>query len=409
VVVAPPRGTNVGFWADASGLDFVGVKAVSCSHGTLSVVDLPDPHPGEGQLVLDVRACGICGSDLHAKDHADELTEVMAEIGYRDFMRGDTPTVLGHEFAGVIAERGSRTPKALRAGMTVVSFPLVRSRGAVQLTGLSPLAPGGYAEQVLVEAALTFPVPNGLAVDMAAMTEPMAVALHAVRRSEIKKSDTSIVIGCGPVGLAVICQLKARGVGTVVASDFSPARRALATRCGADVVVDPTVDSPYEKAASKGVLTNIPDLYGLALDTMRKLRRVPGWSHVYRAADAAGAAGPKRPVIFECVGVPGMIDGVLAAAPLGSRVIIVGVCMGTDTIRPTMALSKEIDARFVFGYTPLEFYDTLHMLADGKIDASPLLTGKVGLDGVAAAFDALGDPDQHAKILIDPRSAATAP
>ena len=293
--------------------------------------------------------------------------------------------------------------------MTVASFPLVRSRGAVQLTGLSPLAPGGYAEQVLVEAALTFPVPNGLAVDMAAMTEPMAVALHAVRRSEIKKSDTSIVIGCGPVGLAVICQLKARGVGTVVASDFSPARRALATRCGADVVVDPTVDSQYEKAASKGVLTNIPDLYGLALDTMRKLRRVPGWSHVYRAADAAGAAGPKRPVIFECVGVPGMIDGVLAAAPLGSRVIIVGVCMGTDTIRPTMALSKEIDARFVFGYTPLEFYDTLHMLADGKIDASPLLTGKVGLDGVAAAFDALGDPDQHAKILIDPRSAAAAP
>ena len=65
------------------------VKAVSCEHGRLSVVDLPDPRPGEGQLVLDVRACGICGSDLHAKDHADELTDVMVEIGYRDFMRGD--------------------------------------------------------------------------------------------------------------------------------------------------------------------------------------------------------------------------------------------------------------------------------------------------------------------------------
>ena len=237
----------------------------------------------------------------------------------------------------------------------------------------------------------------------------MAVALHAVRRSEIKKSDTAIVIGCGPVGLMVICQLKARGVGTVVASDLSPARRALATRCGADVVVDPAVDSPYDKTTSKGFLTNIPDLYGLALDTMRKLRRVPGWSNIYRAADAAGAAGPKRPVIFECVGVPGMIDGVLAAAPLNSRVIVVGVCMGTDQFRPTMALSKEIDVRFVFGYTPLEFYDTLHMLADGKVDASALVTGKVGLGGVAAAFEALGDPDRHAKILIDPRSSAVAP
>ena len=385
------------------------MKAVSCSHGTLSVVNLPDPRPSEGQLVLDVRACGICGSDLHAKDHADQLTDVMAEIGYRDFMRGDTPTVMGHEFAGVIAERGPKVPKALKQGMTVVSFPLVRSHGAVQLTGLSPLAPGAYAEQVLVEASLTFPVPNGLSVDMAAMTEPMAVALHAVRRSDIKKGDTAIVIGCGPVGLAVICQLKARGVGSVVASDLSAGRRALALRCGADIAVDPAVDSPYEKAASKGVLTNIPDLYELALDTMGKLRKLPGWSHLYRAADAAGAAGPKRPVIFECVGIPGMIDGVLAAAPLNSRVIVVGVCMGTDTIRPTMALSKEIDVRFVFGYTPLEFYDTLHMLADGKLNASPLLTGKVGLGGVAAAFEALGDPDRHAKILIDPRSAVEVP
>jgi threonine dehydrogenase-like Zn-dependent dehydrogenase len=385
------------------------MRAVSCEHGNLSVVDLPDPRPAEGQLVLDVHACGICGSDLHAKDHADELTDVMVEIGYRDFMRGDTPTVMGHEFAGVIAERGAKVPKALREGMTVVSFPLVRAHGGVQLTGLSPLAPGAYAEQVLVEASITFPVPNGLSVDMAAMTEPMAVALHAVRRSDIKKGDTAIVVGCGPVGLMVICHLKARGVGTVVASDLSPARRALATRCGADVVVDPTVDSPYDMTASKGFLTNIPDLYGLALDTMRKLRRVPGWPHVYRAADASGAAGPKRPVIFECVGVPGMIDGVLAAAPLNSRVIVVGVCMGTDQMRPTMALSKEIDMRFVFGYTPLEFYDTLHMLADGKVDASPLLTGKVGLGGVATAFEALGDPDRHAKILIDPRSPAVAP
>ena len=383
------------------------MKAVSCTHGTLSVIDLPDPRPSEGQLVLDVRACGICGSDLHAKDHADQLTDVMAEIGYRDFMRGDTPTVMGHEFCGVIAERGPKTPGALKEGMTVVSFPLVRSHGAVQLIGLSPLAPGAYADQVLVEASLTFPVPNGLAVDMAAMTEPMAVALHAVRRSEIKKRDTAIVVGCGPVGLAVICQLKARGVSTVVASDLSAGRRALARRCGADIVVDPAVDSPYAKAASKGVLTNIPDLYELALGTMGKLRKLPGWSHIYRAADAAGAAGPKRPVIFECVGVPGMIDGVLASAPLSARVIVVGVCMGADTIRPTMALSKEIDMRFVFGYTPLEFYDTLHMLADGKLDASPLLTGKVGLGGVAAAFDALGDPDRHAKILIDPRSATT--
>lgn len=382
------------------------MKAVSCERGTLSVVDLPEPRPVEGQLVLDVRACGICGSDLHAKDHADDLTGVMAKVGYPDFMRTDTATVMGHEFAGVIAERGPRTPKKLREGMTAVSFPLVRMHGRPQLTGLSPLAPGGYAERVLVEASLTFPVPNGLSVDLAALTEPMAVGLHAVRRSEIKKRDTAIVVGCGPVGLAVICQLKALGVEKVVASDFSPARRDLARRCGADVVVDPAVDSPFEKAEGKGMITEAIELYDTALTTMRQLRRIPGWANVYRAADAAGAASPKRPVIFECVGVPGMIDAMMDSAPLNSRVIVVGVCMGSDQIRPTMAIAKELDVRFVFGYTPLEFYDTLHMLADGKLDASPLITGKVGLGGVAGAFEALGDPEKHAKVLIDPRSSA---
>lgn len=382
------------------------MKAVSCEHGTLSVVDLPEPRPVEGQLVLDVRACGICGSDLHAKDHADDLTGVMAKVGYPDFMRGDTATVMGHEFAGVIAERGPRTPKKLREGMTVVSFPLVRIQGKPQLTGLSPLAPGGYAERVLVEASLTFPVPNGLSVDMAALTEPMAVGLHAVRRSEIKKRDTAVVVGCGPVGLAVICQLKALGVEKIVASDLSPARRDLARRCGADVVVDPAVESPFEKAEGKGMITEAIALYDMALKTMRQLRRIPGWANVYRAADAAGAASPKRPVIFECVGVPGMIDAMMDSAPLNARVIVVGVCMGSDQIRPTMAIAKELDVRFVFGYTPLEFYDTLHMLADGKLDASALITGKVGLKGVAGAFQALGDPEKHAKVLIDPRSAA---
>uniref|UniRef100_UPI0028B2038F zinc-binding dehydrogenase n=1 Tax=Mycolicibacterium sp. TaxID=2320850 RepID=UPI0028B2038F len=262
-----------------------------------------------------------------------------------------------------------------------------------------------YAEQVLVQAAMTFAVPNGLPLDIAALTEPMAVALHAVRRSEIKKRDTAVVVGCGPAGLSIICQLKAMGVETIVASDFSPARRALASRCGADIVVDPAVEAPYDRAVGKGMVTDFPGLAKLALGSMERLRKLPGWQHVYRAAEAAGAAGPKRPVIFECVGVPGMIEEVTAAAPLNTRVVVVGFCMSPDTFRPAMAMGKEIDMRFVFGYTPLEFRDSLHMLADGKLVAEPLITGKVGLKGVAGAFWALGDPEKHAKVIIDPRSS----
>jgi threonine dehydrogenase-like Zn-dependent dehydrogenase len=107
--------------------------------------------------------------------------------------------------------------------------------------------------------------------------------------------------------------------------------------------------------------------------------------------------------------VPGVIEDIVANAPFFSRVVVVGVCMDEDRFRPAMAINKEIDLRFVIGYTPLEFRDTLHMLADGKVDPSPLVTGTVGLDGVDAAFSALGDPEAHAKILIDPKSDVAAP
>src|SRR6185312_6498248 len=97
--------------------------------------------------------------------------------------------------------------------------------------------------QFLVQQSMMLPVPNGLSPEVAALTEPMAVAWHAVRRAEVRKRQIAVVIGCGPVGLGVILLLKARGVRTVVASDFSAGRRALAARCGADVVVDPAESS----------------------------------------------------------------------------------------------------------------------------------------------------------------------
>jgi threonine dehydrogenase-like Zn-dependent dehydrogenase len=107
--------------------------------------------------------------------------------------------------------------------------------------------------------------------------------------------------------------------------------------------------------------------------------------------------------------VPGIIDDIISNAPLYSRVVVVGVCMQPDSIRPVMAINKEIELRFVIGYTPLEFRDSLHLLADGKVNAAPIVTGVVGLDGVDAAFTALGDPEAHAKILIDPRATQPEP
>ena len=380
------------------------MRAVVCQNAELEVVDRPEPTPARGQVRLSVLRCGICGSDLHARHGLDAWAELAGQAGYKRFGRSDEPIVFGHEFSGEVAEYGPGCEGEIPTGTPVVALPLIRNAQGIDTVGLSAHAPGAYAEQLLVQESLMLPVPNGLGPDVAALTEPMAVALHAVRRGEVGKRQVAIVIGCGPVGLGVILMLKARGVRTVVASDFSPGRRALAQTCGADLVVDPKRTSPYTAAGDRGHLEDIPAALDLALDTRERLGRLPvAWWHVWRAAEKLGAA-PKHPVIFECVGVPGMIEDIVNTAPLFSRVVVVGVCVGPDTFQPAMAINKEIDLRFVVGYTPLEFRDTLHMLAEGDVDPGPLVTGEVGLDGVAGAFDDLDDPERHAKILVDPRA-----
>ncbi|WP_410574727.1 zinc-binding dehydrogenase [Amycolatopsis sp. cmx-4-61] len=369
---------------------------------------MPDPVPGRGQLVLEVQRCGICGSDLHSRLHADELADVLAEIGYPDYQRASDAVVLGHEIYGVVAEHGPGTRRKLAVGTPVVTLPLVRHGAEVHAVGLSAKAPGGYAERVLVQEALTLAVPNGLAPDLAALTEPMAVAWHAVNRGQPRRGDVAVVLGCGPVGLAVISVLKARGVKKVIASDPSPLRRRLAGQCGADVVVDPQEISPFEDSDRRH-FTTMQGPIAAAMDAVEGLGRLPvPWWHTWRLLDKVGKTTPKAPVVFECVGVPGMLQQILADTPLHSKVVVVGVGMGTDRWRPAMAVNKEIDLRFVVGYTPLEFRDTLHALAEGHLDASPLLTGRVGLGGVSAAFDQLAAPEGHAKVLVDPRLSGKA-
>jgi threonine dehydrogenase-like Zn-dependent dehydrogenase len=389
------------------------MKVVTCRNAELAVEERPEPVPGRGQVRIRTLRCGICGSDLHARHGCDDLADMTARLGYDRFARSDEPVVFGHEFCGEIAEYGPGCARGAATGTPVVALPMLRSGGSggvVDGIGLSIHAPGGYSEELLVEESLMLPVPNGLSPEVAALTEPMAVAWHAVRRGDVGKRSVAIVIGCGPIGLAVILLLKAKGVQTIVASDFSPGRRALASACGADVVVDPAVTSPYTAAPAKGHITDVPAALELAVGSVEKMRRLPvDWWHTWRLADRLGAATPKHPVIFECVGVPGVIDEIIEGAPLFSRVVVVGVCIGTDRFTPAMAINKEIDLRFVVVYTPLEFRDALHMLAEGKVDPRPLITGTVGLGGVEAAFAALGDPETHAKILIDPRSTATEP
>jgi threonine dehydrogenase-like Zn-dependent dehydrogenase len=170
-------------------------------------------------------------------------------------------------------------------------------------------------------------------------------------------------------------------------------------------VVDPRESDPLNAVPATGPTASFSDLISYGMDALAKARRIPGvpWARIMQVAVKAGA-GPAGPVVFECVGVPGILDQIIASAPMRTRVVVVGVCMEPDTVRPAIAINKEIDLCFVIGYDPGEFAQTLQLIASGKVDPSPLHTGTVGLAGVAGAFEALGNPERHAKILVDPQS-----
>jgi threonine dehydrogenase-like Zn-dependent dehydrogenase len=243
-------------------------------------------------------------------------------------------------------------------------MPVAFDEGGLHGIGYSNEYAGGYGELIVLNELLAIKVPHGLGADVAALTEPFAVGVHAVAKSRITSGESAIVLGLGPVGLAVVAELKRRGIGPIVAADYSSTRRQLAELMGADVVVDPN-DTPA----------------------------IAAW----RTTD-----GVHPVVIFEAVGVPGMIDQAMRMASKNSRILVVGACMQADSIHPMVALTKELGIQFAFGYDPIEFSASLQAIAEGVVDLAPWLTGRVGIDGVPQAFNDLTNPEQHAKILVVP-------
>jgi threonine dehydrogenase-like Zn-dependent dehydrogenase len=358
------------------------MRAAVMRNKKLVVDDIATPAPGPGEALVKTLACGICGSDLHALRHAERLVEGTRRSGGPFTMDPARDIVMGHEFCAEVVDYGPDTRRRFKPGVRVCAMPvLIRPTGA-ETVGYSNEHPGGYGEFMRLTEKLLLEVPNGLATERAALTEPLAVGYHAVAKARLEKDDAPLVIGCGPVGLAVIAALKLKGAEPIVAADFSPRRRALAQQMGADVVVDPKEKSPYDSWRELAVYKD-----------PSRAPQLPPW-----------IPGPaRRPaVIFECVGVPGVIESIMAAAPPNARMVVVGVCMERDHIEPLFGINKELNLQFVLGYTGEEFAATLRNLAEGKINGDPLVTGKVGVEGVAQAFEDLGSPERHAKILVEP-------
>jgi (R,R)-butanediol dehydrogenase/meso-butanediol dehydrogenase/diacetyl reductase len=328
----------------------------------LAVETLADPVPAPHELILRVKNCGICGSDLHMT----EPTSIMPlALG----------SVMGHEFAGEVVAAGSAVT-SWKSGDRVVGFPYIccgdaspcknfafgsRVCGKGISIGLGQ-SHGAYAEYVKIGASGAYRLPDSVSFREGAMVEPLAVGLHAVDMAKMPRDATALVIGAGPVGLAVMLWAKFLGARHVIVSEKTDVRKAMAARFGATDAIDPSrgLTEQVEKIAGKG-----PD------------------------------------IIFECVGAPGLINMAMMDAPRGTRIVIAGVCQQPDTIMPLMGIVKELELQFVLGYRPADFDYVISMIASDRIDVEHMITDVVDLDGLPNAFEALRKPSHQCKVMLE--------
>jgi 2-desacetyl-2-hydroxyethyl bacteriochlorophyllide A dehydrogenase len=331
----------------------------------LAVEEVPRPAPGPGQVLARVRACGICGSDLHFALYAEDLVRATGDgqTGVGPGIEPDKGVIMGHEFVAEVVEAGPDVD-GWPAGTRVVSLPTLidpsAPRGAHTI-GYSSRFPGAYGEYVLMSAPLLLRVPDHVPDVVAATTEPCAVGLHAVREGRVQPAEHALVMGAGPIGMMTLLWLKHAGVRHVTVSEPAAPRRELAARLGADLVLDPATEDV--------------------------------------AGRTAAAAGGPPPVVFECVGVAGTIAQAMRLAAPRGRVVVVGACMTEDRITPMVGINKHLTLQFVLGYTPQEVAESLDAIAAGRVDPAPLITRTVTLDELPAAFRALANP-RDCKVVL---------
>lgn len=326
----------------------------------LVVEEVPDPTPGPGDLVVEVKCCGICGSDLHAARQPGGLPP---------------GCIMGHEFAGEVVEVGPEAQGDFAPGDAVTAVPsigcghcpacvsgdVIHCPDAL-ITGLGQV-PGAYARYVRVGGNESLRLPEGIDFRQGALAEPLAVGLHAVNVAGLVPGQEVLVIGAGPIGLAVTLWARFFGAESVLVSEPAAGRRAMAEQVGATAVVD-------------GAASAAPIL----------------------AEKSRGGVD----VIFECVGVPGLLAECVDLAAPRSKLVVAGVCMQPDTFVPAAAVVKELQLQFVLAYLKSDFQLALDMMASGRIDPLPMVTDRVNLADMPAAFDGLRSPGGQCKVLVEP-------
>ncbi|KPF88766.1 molecular chaperone GroES [Novosphingobium sp. AAP83] len=324
-------------------------------HQPLVVATVDDPTPDAGEVVVKVGRCGICGSDLH-----------MTEDPAYGMGRG---SILGHEFAGEVVALGKGV-EGLTLGDAVSVIPLKSCgtcascrAGEVAWCDHFGLQGGGYAEYAKTRANQCIRLPRTAGMDDGAIIEPLAVALHGVNMSGMKPGDKVLILGAGPIGLAVAFWARRKGA--------------------ADVIIQDLATFQQDRALAMGAT-------GFCIS----------------AGDPAGAVdamlGAKPDIVFECVGVPGLIAQAVEQVRKRGTICLLGLCTRPDTFNSFAMLSKEVRLITSAFFTRQEYEEALDALDAGAAEPRALVTDTITLAQTPQKFEALRNRTHDCKVLIAP-------
>ena len=352
------------------------MRAAVLRGGVVEARETDDPVPGRGQILVRSLACGICASDIHFMDHPEADADDDSGLSNYD---PDADIVMGHEYCAEVVDYGPGTEHRFPIGTRVSSIPALVVSDGVRIIGQAPDAPGGFGEYFLLTEGMTQVVPTDLPNELVAIADAISVGWYYVNSAAVTPNEVPLVIGCGAIGLSAIASLKRLGVGPIVAVDFVASRRETAKAMGADVVIDPAALSPYEawREVAYGSPEPIRDMMGL-LDT-------PGC------------------VVFECVGVPGVLDAIIKGCERGTRIFSAGGPPQGDHLHTMVAKRKGLHIQFGGGPSMTHWNEAFEEVCSGRVDVTPMFGHTVELDGTPQAIDDARDANGPARIIVIPR------
>ncbi len=326
-----------------------------------AIEDIPTPEPGPNQVLVKIKYSAICGSDVHRFQYG------MANSG----------SVLGHEYIGEVVQTG-RDVTRLKEGDRIVGgggappagTPVNVSAGdrySARTVGVETTRIGGFAEYITMDEWRPLPIPDGVSDELAVLTEPASIAVHAVRTSKFKIGDSTVVLGAGPIGLLTMQVLNAAGAAAVWVSEPAPARAEAAKALGAALVINPMEED---------VVARVLELSG----------------------------GPGVPVAFDAAAAKPTFQQGLEMVQRSGQLLLISMAWEDVDLRTVDWIGREVEMKASYGSQPIDWQTVLNLMERGQLSEKSMVTDEsfIGWDEMQSSMERLMKPDEHVQLVLVP-------